>query len=342
MKAAALHGFQKQVYYRLIALWVVCEAFLGGIIHGLKLPVSGLLVGSCAVICICLMAYYIPGRAVILKATVIVVVFKMMLSPQSPLPAYIAVLFQGLVGELLFINRRWFKVSCFLLALLALVESAVQRVLVLTVLYGNSLWKAINVFINGITRQQEVTNYSLLLVGGYILLHILAGIIAGWLVLVVVRRMAEWGSQPQYRLRPFNVASTELPERNQVKKKKLKRGLFVIWVILVLLLLQSWLGIGKPLLPTALPLQLLVRSAVIVLTWYFLASPLIMYFFRKWVKKQEQRSAPDIQQVLLLLPATQYIVRQSWQESAMQKGFGRWKHFGRMVLVNTLYTQYEQ
>ena len=38
----------KQVYYRLIALWIFCEAVLGGIIHGLKLPVSGLIVGSCS------------------------------------------------------------------------------------------------------------------------------------------------------------------------------------------------------------------------------------------------------------------------------------------------------
>src|SRR3954468_19918714 len=99
-------GENNQVYFRLIALWVVCEALLGGIIHGLKLPVSGLVVGSSAVICISLMAYYVPVRGSILKATIIVAVFKMMLSPQAPLPAYFAVFFQGLLGELLFLNRK--------------------------------------------------------------------------------------------------------------------------------------------------------------------------------------------------------------------------------------------
>src|SRR6188768_485184 len=88
----------RQAYYRLIALWVVCEAFLGGIIHGLRLPVSGLLVGSCSVICICLIAWYNPEKGAILKATIVVAVFKLMLSPQSPFPAYIAVFFQGLMG----------------------------------------------------------------------------------------------------------------------------------------------------------------------------------------------------------------------------------------------------
>src|SRR3954471_18113921 len=108
------------VYYRLIALWVLSEAMLGGIIHGLKIPVSGLLVGGSAVLCISLIAWYVPVKGSIFKATVIVAVFKMMLSPQAPFPAYIAVLFQGVLGELLFWNKRFYKVSCMLFALLAL------------------------------------------------------------------------------------------------------------------------------------------------------------------------------------------------------------------------------
>src|SRR5690349_7246116 len=135
------------VYYRLIALWVLNEAMLGGIIHGLKIPVSGLVVGSCAIICIALIGWYVPKKGAIIKATLIVAIFKMMLSPHSPPPAYIAVFFQGLLGELLFWNRRFFTLSCLLLAVLALLESALQRILVLTLIYGNDFWKVINDFI---------------------------------------------------------------------------------------------------------------------------------------------------------------------------------------------------
>mgnify|MGYP000349605185 FL=1 len=122
------------IYYRLIALWVLCEAMLGGIIHGLKLPVSGLFVGGAAVIIISLMAYYTPQKGSILKATIIVAIFKMMLSPQSPPPAYFAVFFQGLLAELVFFNRKFFTLSCFLLAVLSMVESAIQRILVLMII----------------------------------------------------------------------------------------------------------------------------------------------------------------------------------------------------------------
>src|SRR5690349_19440211 len=94
------------IYYRLIALWAVCEAMLGGIIHGLKIPVSGLVIGSCAVTCISLIGWYYPVKGAILKATLFVAICKMILSPQASFPAYIAVFFQGILGELLFHKRK--------------------------------------------------------------------------------------------------------------------------------------------------------------------------------------------------------------------------------------------
>ena len=65
-------GYGQHTYYRLVALWVLCEAMLGGIIHGFKIPVSGLVVGSCAIACISLIAWYAPAKGAILKATLIV------------------------------------------------------------------------------------------------------------------------------------------------------------------------------------------------------------------------------------------------------------------------------
>ena len=178
------------IYYRLIALWVLCEAMLGGIIHGLKIPVSGLFVGSSAVICICLIAWYVPQRGAIIKATIIVAIFKMMLSPQAPPPAYIALFFQGFLGELLFFrNRKFYQVSCILFAVLSLLESGLQRILVLTIVYGNDLWKVINDFINGLTKQKISTNYSLLIGTAYVSLHLLTGILVGLLASVLPKRI---------------------------------------------------------------------------------------------------------------------------------------------------------
>src|ERR1044071_7330386 len=160
------------IYYRLIALWVLNEAMLGGIIHGFKIPVSGLVVGSCAVICICLIAWYNPKKGAIIKATIIVAIFKMMLSPQAPPPAYIAVFFQGLMGEIFFWRRRLFMLSCMLVAVLSLLESGFQRILMLTIVYGMEFWTVVNEFVNRLTKQSKPTNYSLLIGAGYVLLHL--------------------------------------------------------------------------------------------------------------------------------------------------------------------------
>src|SRR5689334_277335 len=102
-------AYDQQVYYRIIALWVLSEALLGGIIHAFHIPVSGLIVGSAAVICICMIAFYVPVNGTIIKATIIVAIFKMLLSPQAPVLAYLAVFFQGILGELLFLNKKFYR-----------------------------------------------------------------------------------------------------------------------------------------------------------------------------------------------------------------------------------------
>jgi nucleoside-triphosphatase THEP1 len=325
----------KQLYYRLIALWVLCEAMLGGIIHGLKIPVSGLIVGSCAVICICLIAWYVPAKGAILKATIIVAVFKMMLSPQAPLPAYIAVFFQGLMGELLFWNRRFFKLSCLLLAVFALVESGLQRILVLTIIYGNDLWKVINDFINGLTKQKTTTNYSLLIGGGYVLVHLITGLLVGWWASLLPERITKWSKEEGNKIIISNEVVATLPVLSK-KKKRVKRGLLIIWIVLILLYIQSYFKIGSPLLPSHISLKILLRSFIIVLSWYFIIGPLLKKLLNYWLQKKKSKSQQDIQQVLQLLPATQQLIAQSWRRTSDKK---RWKRITaccKLILVNAL------
>ncbi|MBL7738817.1 MAG: hypothetical protein JNK14_06325 [Chitinophagaceae bacterium] len=329
-------GEDRGVYYRLIALWVLSEAMLGGIIHGLKIPVSGLVVGGCAVICICLIAWYVPKKGAIIKATLIVAIFKMMLSPQAPPPAYIAVFFQGLLGELLFWKRRLYAVSCFVLALLALLESGLQRILMLTIVYGNDLWKAINDFINGLTKQKTTTNYSLLIGGGYVLIHIIGGMITGWIASILPGRIAAWSRDPANRIIITTKGELTLPVRAAKKKKWLKKGVLVIWIVLTLLYVQSYYKIGTPLLPSHVSLKILLRSLIIVLSWVFIIGPLLKQLLHYWLQKKQARSQQDIQQVLELLPVTQQLVAESWRTTPGTKGWKRVKASVKKILINAL------
>jgi nucleoside-triphosphatase THEP1 len=324
----------KQIYYRLVALWVLCEAMLGGIIHGLRIPVSGLIVGSAAIVCICLIAWYVPVKGAIIKATLIVAIFKMMLSPQAPPPAYIAVFFQGSLGELLFWNRKFFRISCLLLAIMALLESGLQRILVLTIVYGNDSWKAINDFINGLTKQKKTTNYSLLIGSGYVLLHLIAGIFIGAWTSGLPRRIARWKQSNKYVLE--TILRVSVPPAVSKKKKRLKKGLLIIWLLLVGLYVQSYFKIGTPLLPSHISLKILLRSLIIVLGWIFIIGPLLKQALHGWLKKKQAGSKQDVQEVLRLLPTTQQLIGQSWKQSAGNKGWKRISTWSRTVLVNAL------
>ncbi len=321
------------LYYRLIALWVICEAMIGGIIHGLRIPVSGLVVGSCAIICICLIAWYVPKKGAILKATVIVAIFKMMLSPQAPLPAYIAVFFQGAIGELLFWNRKNYRIACILLAVFGLLESGLQRILVLTIVYGNDLWVAINDFFNKLTKQQITTNYSLWIGSAYVAIHVITGLIVGWWASVLPNRIMKWEKEMS-PVRQIS-RSTEVILPKPKKRKRLKKSLFVVWMILIALYIQSYYRIGTPLLPTHIALKILIRSLIIVFAWIFIVGPLLKQALHYWLRKKQTRSQEDVKQVLGLLPATQQMVELSWKQSENLKGLKRLKGFAKNVLVNT-------
>lgn len=327
------------IYYRLIALWVLCEAMLGGIIHGLKIPISGLFVGSSAVICICLIAWYVPKKGAIIKATIIVAIFKMMLSPQAPPPAYIAVFFQGFCGELLFSrNRKFYGISCIVFAILALLESSLQRILVLTIVYGNDLWKVINDFINGLTKQKTSTNYSLLIGSAYVFLHMLTGFLVGLWTSILPKRIEKWSRQKELFVELKEDELATLPVTIK-KRKRLKKGLFIAWIILIALYIQSYFKIGTPILPSNIALKIVLRSFIIVLSWIFLIGPLLKQLLHHWLLKKKSGLQQEIKEVLQLLPATQQLITKSWQQSSGHKNWKRIKTTTKMVLTNALNTE---
>jgi nucleoside-triphosphatase THEP1 len=326
----------KGIYYRLIALWALCEAMLGSIIHGFQIPVSGLFIGSSAVVCICLIAWYVPQKGAIIKATIIVAIFKMMLSPQAPPPAYIAVFFQGVLGELIFFrHRRFYQLSCMVLAVMALLESGLQRILVLTIVLGNDFWQVINNFINGFTKQKTNTNYSLLIGIGYVLIHLFTGLIIGWWASLLPKRILKWQQEKKYTVVIPAETTVDAQLKNK-RKKRWKTALLVIWLLLIGLYVQSYFKIGTPLLPAHISLKILLRSFIIVLGWIFIVGPLLTQLLHKWLKKKQSTSQQEVQEVFRLLPASQQLIIQSWKQSSVNKGWKRMNTWSKMILVNAL------
>jgi hypothetical protein len=329
MEKTATALSQQLIYYRLVALWVVCEAFLGGIIHGLKIPVSGLVVGSSAVICICLIAWHVPQKGAILKATIVVAVFKMMLSPHSPLPAYFAVFFQGAIAELIFFGRINYKLSCHVFAIIALFESAIQRILVVTILYGGEVWKAINDFINGFT--DKGINYSYWLIFIYIAVHLIVGLMVGRFSANLPAKIFQWESNG-ILVESMTVKGV-LPSS---RKKRFSPLILISISILLVLLAWSWLFPANNLEAVNRVIHMLLRSCIILICWLLIVQPLLALALKKWLMKEKRRSHQIVSGILDLLPSTKAIVEKSWEFSSSQKGYRRISFFCRLVLTNTL------
>ncbi len=338
-KPEPLQGKDLKLYYRLIALWVIVEGMLGGLIHGLKLPVSGLVVGGAAVCCISMIAWHTQSRKAILQATIVVAIFKMMLSPHSPPPAYIAVFFQGWMGAVLFSERKHFALSCVLLGIIALFESAIQRILVLTILYGVAFWETIDIFVSKVTGAEEVTPFSKILAIGYIVMHI----IAGWIIGIIANRMVKF-----VFMRPREINTDSLPPDENIiaeivipeKKKRrfpFKKSLLFIWIFLITLFVQSLISPENPWISTGSVGAILLRSFLIILSWYFLLKPLFQFILQRYLSKQSGKYKEIIEEIQALLPALRQIWISSWQQSRHLKGLQRWKTFVSSVLLKSLY-----
>jgi hypothetical protein len=187
MTPADLGGLdRRRAVERLTALWALNEAGLGGLIHALRVPFTGIVVGSTAVVLIALIAFFAERRArAILKATVVVLLVKAAASPHTPLPAYVGVSFQGLAGALLFGLLPSIRLGALLLGLLALWQGAVQKLVVMSLLYGRSLWDSVDAVGHWILEKMgsgpgelSPTGWFLIVYLGY---YTLAGLATGWL-----------------------------------------------------------------------------------------------------------------------------------------------------------------
>ncbi len=174
-----------QSNFRLICLWAFCECGIGGLMHAFKIPFTGLIVGGLATVIVTLLAYTNPKKEIILTALSLVLCAKAVLSPQSPLPAYLAVSFQGVLGYILYKILTTNLVSAILFATIALLESALQKYIVLVFFFGQNWLLAFDKYIDGLLQQFNMVNKSgnshfiSLLFAFYIFIYIVLGIFWG-------------------------------------------------------------------------------------------------------------------------------------------------------------------
>jgi hypothetical protein len=322
----------KLSYLRITALWAFSESAFGGILHALTLPLRGLFIASAAVLFISLIALFTKNSKEILKATLIVVLIKAIVSPHSPLTAYFAVSLQGILGFILFSTKRFYKLSALLLGLLVLFFSGIQKIVVLTILFGNTLWESLNIFIKQVSTELfNIThpdmNYGYVLIAVYVLLHLVAGLFIG----IYARRLPQ--KIDYYKKIIPSSLENKIGEEIQQKRKRKKKswflrptGIFVI-VISAGIIILSYLS---PELEENIAMSvilMLLRALVITFIWYTIAAPLARKYFEKFVRKRKSEYAKELEAIISMFPQFRNIVNYCWKNSENKKGLKRIRYF---------------
>jgi len=312
---------------RLTALWAFTESGLGGIMHALQIPFTGLLVGGMAVIMISLIADLSGNNyKLILKSAVIVLIVKAMVSPHTPVPAYIAVSFQALLGFALFSLLRVNFLSIILLSCIAMFESAIQKILVLTIFFGTSIWKALDEMMAMLAKQfgSSITNGSYWIIGIYLSVYIIGGFFIAWLAYKTIQDFKS--RAPVLKLDITGGLAVPPP----VLKKNPKNFYKKLWMLVVLMITLSavlfifaadaktgWLAVTKTITWTL--------SAI--LFWYMLIGPLFTKAVQSLLLKKRNRYSDEVSKALAFLPVLKQLSILAWQQSKLQLGFKRWQVF---------------
>jgi len=318
---------------RLTALWAFSESALGGVLHALQVPFTGLIVGGFAIIILTLIAWFAQGDLKkIFTSLLIVLIIKATVSPYTPLPAYIAVSFQGLMAFLLFRLMGINYISILLLSVITLFESALQKLLILTFFFGQSIWTAADKIVGSIAGQlkMQTNNGSLLIIGVYLLIHFITGILLSFFIYRLVKTIST------RKISEEMPAITGISPELMIKKKKRKNRGAIIMIGLLIVISVILFVFARD---TKQGLTAVARSVawtlLAMLSWYSL-SPYLLKGIRKFLSKKESTVANHVSDILAVFPVLNQLVFAAWKKSAEQKNIRRLPFFISTIINWTL------
>jgi hypothetical protein len=317
---------------RVTALWAFSESAFGGILHAFKIPMRGLFIASAAVLFISLIAMFSRSSKEILKATLIVILVKAVVSPHSPIAAYLAVSLQGVLGFLLFSTRKFYKLSALLFGLLALFFSGIQKIIVLTILFGNTLWESLDFFIKQVLTEifyfeHIEMNYSYMIISAYVLLHLAAGLFIGLYAGRLPQKLNHYKNIIPSSIE--NITGEEIPHR---LKRKMKSWFLRPTGILIIVFSAGAITISylSPELENNVAMSviiMLLRAVLITFIWYALLAPVAIKLFQKFILKRKSEYSKDLEEIISMFPKFQAIVNYCWKISKDNKGYKRLRFF---------------
>nr|WP_321247963.1 hypothetical protein [uncultured Psychroserpens sp.] len=325
----------KSIIDKLTALWALNESGLGGFLHVFNTPFTGLIVGGISILLISLIAFYAENKwQAILKALLIVLIIKMAVSPYSPFGAYVAVSFQALFGALLLSNFSWKGATLMILGMVTFLESAIQKIFILTIVYGTELWEAINIY--GAWVQNKLnfiseTSTTSVLVTIYLLVYGICGLLAGLFIKSMINIIAN-KTESDFYIEPDNLDSDATPSKVSFKAK-----VIWVWLITVAVIVLAFAFFGGDLFGWKKGVYIMLRSFLILMLWYLVIGPFLLKLVQKYLRKKESQYQEDITNAMDLFPYFRQIISFTWKETKHLKGYTRFKHFMANSISNCIH-----
>ena len=325
----------KLTVWKLTALWAFSEAVLGGILHAFKIPFSGLFVGGASAVLISLIAFFSEEKTTIIKSTVVVILVKALASPHTPLTAYFAVFLQGFLGSILFYNKNFFRLSALTLTVLTLFLSSVQKIFILTILFGTTLWDSIDLFLNFIINKffagKDVSiSFSYIIVGAYIFLHIIFGFFIGLIAGKLPYWLKDVVENDSIKIADFRNDQKEFSIKKKSRKKRRwwqrpSGVLFFSFALAVVILSYIYPEFGSNKAYEVIIMTL--RAMLIMFIWYTLLAPFFLKLFRAYVSKKQNIYSTEINKIIGIFPQLRSLASYSWKISSTEKNYRRIKSF---------------
>lgn len=326
----------KTILDKLTALWALNESGLGGFMHVFNSPFTGFIVGGISILLISLIAFYAENKwQAIIKALVIVLIIKMAVSPYSPFAAYIAVSFQAIVGALLLSNFSWKGWILMVLGFVTFIESALQKLIVLTIVYGENLWEAIDIYgywVQGKLNFISETSPTTILISLYLIVYGLGGIFVGIFIKSILNIIHQ---EPEHSFQLSLDKENSLS--NQKKRTSFKRKVIWVWLITVGAMVLAFAVFGGPLFGWEKAIYIVLRSFLVLMLWYLVLGPLLLKLIRNFLSKKESRYQHDITKAMDLFPYFRQIIAITWKDTNHLKGYQRFKHFMAKGISNCIH-----
>jgi hypothetical protein len=338
-----------QYINRVTAVWGFSEAAFGGLLHALHIPLTGLFVGGAAVIFITLISHYSQNKNQILKSTVTVILIKALISPHTPLTAYLAVALQGIFGYLLFSSIKIEKVAAFLLGIISLLYSALQKLIILTIVFGVNLWNSIDQFAAfiflqfGLSKEFIPSNFSIILISFYAGLHVIGGFYFG----ISAAKIPVWVQNQQFsehELNLFFIKENELFDKEKGRKKKWYNrptGIFLILLSLVFMIV-TYISPEFDNDGSFSILVMLLRAFLITFIWFSVLSPFLLKKFNQIIEKKKYEKASELNSITSLFPDFKTIINYCWKKNSHLKGIIRINNFFRCSLLILLSPEFKR